>query len=186
MGFSCEHDMRGLFPEICCKSARYHTTAQRFVCLFHHSCLCAYLSCLCLQVSCGIVAPCGWPSVIGSPPLTSISKWVGVFSLMENPSLLTVNYVKQGKYARSGRFSNPFGRSQRHLWVLLRCNLCPPIVRLPSKVASPKCWECSQNLSLVCKWHSWQANCKDFLLSAQNYAFTAVFVFRILYGCPAE
>ena len=37
--------------------------------------------------------------------MTSKSKWVGVFSLMGNLSLLTANYVKQGEYARSGRFS---------------------------------------------------------------------------------
>ena len=92
-----------------------------------------------------------------------------------NTNNMLVKYAAKLKYARSARSSNPFG-GQSSLHKL--CNLCK-IERTRSittslhkgKVELAKCWECSQNLSQVCKWHSWEANCKDFLLRAQTYTF---------------
>ena len=95
-------------------------------------------------------------------------------------SMRPVKNAGKLKYASFARSSNPFrGRVlfTIHRWTqivhLVQNWTRPSVTFAKSKVSSSlaKCWEWSQNLSQVCKWHSWEANCKDFLLRAQTYTF---------------
>ena len=95
-------------------------------------------------------------------------------------SMQPVKNAGKLKYASFARSSNPFrGRVlfTIHRWTqivhLVQNWTRPSVTFAKSKVSSSlaKCWEWSQNLSQVCKWHSWEANCKDFLLRAQTYTF---------------
>ena len=95
-------------------------------------------------------------------------------------SMRPVKNADKLKYASFAWSSNPFrGRVlfTIHRWTqivhLVQNWTRPSVTFAKSKVSSSlaKCWEWSQNLSQVCKWHSWEANCKDFLLRAQTYTF---------------